>query len=246
MVGAPSEEDGMSTASEPVEGPAEGRGEGPVEGPGEAPDEVVDRLRAAIHEGEFVPNQRLVEADLSVRFAASRAAVRTALVQLAAEGLVERVQNRGARVRAVSLAEAIEISEVRMVVEGLCAAKAAERATDEDAALLRGVGADMQRAVEAGDVFGYSELNRRLHAAVRSIGGQSVAADVLERLRGQNVRHQFRLALLPGRASVSLPQHLEIVEAVCARDPARAEAAMRAHLASVIETLPQVGSSPGA
>jgi DNA-binding GntR family transcriptional regulator len=209
------------------------------------PGEVVDLVRRAIHEGEFVPNQRLVEADLSVQFGASRAAVRTALVQLAAEGLVERVQNRGARVRAVSLDEAIEISEVRMVVEGLCAAKAAQRAGDEDLAVLRQIAADMRAAVDRGDVFGYSDLNRRLHATVRAIGGQAVAGAVLERLRGQNVRHQFRLALLPGRASVSLPQHLEIIDAICARDPERAEAAMRAHLASVIETLPQVGRTPG-
>jgi DNA-binding GntR family transcriptional regulator len=180
-----------------------------------------------------------------VQFGASRAAVRTALVQLAAEGLVERVQNRGARVRAVSLDEAIEISEVRMVVEGLCAAKAAQRAGDEDLAVLRQIAADMRAAVDRGDVFGYSDLNRRLHATVRAIGGQAVAGAVLERLRGQNVRHQFRLALLPGRASVSLPQHLEIIDAICARDPERAEAAMRAHLASVIETLPQVGRTPG-
>ena len=74
-----------------------------------------------------MPNQRLVEADLSDQFEASRASVRAALAELTNEGLVERVQNRGARVRAVSLAEAVEITEVRMVVEGLCATKAAER-----------------------------------------------------------------------------------------------------------------------
>lgn len=206
--------------------------------------EVVDHIREAIHQGEFAPNQRLVEADLSVQFGASRAAVRTALVQLAVEGLVERVQNRGARVRAVSLDEAIEISEVRMVVEGLCAAKAARRASDDDLAVLRGIADEMRDAVGRGDLLGYSELNRRLHATIRAVGGQHVADGVLERLRGQNVRHQFRLAMLPGRAAVSLPQHLEIVDAVCAREPERAEAAMRAHLASVIETLPQVGPGP--
>ena len=90
---------------------------------------MVADIRDAIVHGDFAPNQRLVEADLSEQFGASRATVRSALVELANEGLVERVQNRGARVRAVSLAEAIEISEVRMVVEGLCAAKAAERIT---------------------------------------------------------------------------------------------------------------------
>ena len=52
---------------------------------------VVDAIRAAIADGEFVPNQRLVEADLSERFGASRASVRTALVELTSKGLVERV-----------------------------------------------------------------------------------------------------------------------------------------------------------
>src|SRR3954452_22837464 len=81
---------------------------------------VLDAIRDAIADGEFAPSQRLVEADLSERFGASRGSVRTALLQLTAEGLVERVQNRGARVRAISLIEAIEITEVRMALVGLC------------------------------------------------------------------------------------------------------------------------------
>lgn len=218
----------MSTATEPAGGP----------------DQVAEQLRRAIFDGQFMPNQRLVESDLSLQFGASRATIRAVLALLTGEGLVERVVNRGARVRAVSLDEAIEISEVRMVVEGLCAAKAAQRVTDEDVVTLTEIAADMKRAVASGDVLGYSELNRRLHAAVRTMSGQSVADGVLERLRGQNVRHQFRLALLPGRPTVSLPQHLAIIDAICDRDPLAAEAAMRAHLASVIETLPQVSTDP--
>jgi DNA-binding GntR family transcriptional regulator len=201
---------------------------------------VVDAIRAAIADGEFVPNQRLVEADLSERFGASRANVRTALVQLAGEGLVERVQNRGARVRAVSIAEAVEITEVRMALEGLCAAKAAERLTDADRERLRGIGDAMRAAVASGDLLGYSELNRRLHGLVLSLAGQTTAAAILERLRGQSVRHQFRLAMHPGRPAISLPQHLEIIEALCAGDADGAEAAMRRHLRSVIDTLPEV------
>ena len=163
------------------------------------------RIREAILSGEFVPTQRLVEADLSERFAAGRAAVRAALLELAGEGLVERTPNRGARVRAVSLAEAIEICEVRMVIEGLCAAKAAERITDAEGEELAGIGESMRAAVSTGDVFGYSRLNERLHRRVREISGQRTAGAVLERLRGQSVRHQFRLAMRPGRPSVSLP-----------------------------------------
>jgi DNA-binding GntR family transcriptional regulator len=201
---------------------------------------VVDAIRTAIADGEFVSNQRLVEADLSERFSVSRASVRTALVELTSEGLVERVQNRGARVRAVSLTEAIEITEVRMVLEGLCAAKAAERLTEADRDQLRAIGSAMQAAVATGNLLGYSELNKQLHALVRTLAGQTTAGAILERLRGQNVRHQFQLAMHPGRPSVSLPQHLEIIEAVCAGDPEAAEAAMRRHLRSVLDTLPEV------
>ena len=204
---------------------------------------VVAAIRDAIADGEFAPNQRLVEADLSERFGASRGSIRTALLELGAEGLVERVQNRGARVRAISLAEAIEITEVRMVLEGLCAAKAATRLTEDDRDRLRGIGTAMQEAVRSGDLLGYSELNRQLHALIRTLGGQSTAQTILERLRGQNVRHQFRLALHPGRAAVSLPQHLEIIEAMCAGEAEAAEAAVRRHLHSVIETLPEVSTT---
>jgi DNA-binding GntR family transcriptional regulator len=206
---------------------------------------VVDAIRDAIADGEFAANQRLIESDLSERFGASRGNVRTALVQLSSEGLVERMPNRGARVRAVSLAEAIEITEVRMALEGLCAAKATERLTGEDRERLRGIGAAMQDAVATGDLLGYSDLNRQLHALIRTLGGQATAQAILERLRGQNVRHQFRLAMLPGRAAVSLPQHLEMIDALCAGDPDAAEAAVRRHLQSVIDTLPTIKSASG-
>lgn len=198
---------------------------------------VVAEIREAIVRGDFVPNQRLVEADLSEQFAASRATIRSALAQLASEGLVERVQNRGARVRAVSVAEAVEICEVRMVLEGLCAAKAAERITRQGAAELTAIGEKMRAAVSTGDVLGYSRLNEELHRRVREISGQETARNVLERLRAQSVRHQFKLAMHPGRPIASLPEHVAIIDAICAHDPAAAEQAARAHLRSVIATL---------
>ncbi|HEV7626488.1 MAG TPA: GntR family transcriptional regulator [Streptomyces sp.] len=201
---------------------------------------LVEAIREAIIRGEFVPNQRLVEADLSTQFEASRASVRAALLELTNEGLVERIQHRGARVRAVSLDEAIEISEVRMVLEGLCAAKAAESVTGEEVIELQTIGKSMRKAVSGGDLLGYSALNQELHRRVREIGAQATASQLLERLRGQNVRHQFRLAMHPGRPSVSLPEHLAIIDGICNHDPEAAEAAARAHLRSVIQALREV------
>ena len=198
---------------------------------------VVRGIRQAIMAGDFVPGQRLVEAELTESFGASRSTVRAALSDLTHEGLLERIVNRGARVRVVSVAEALQITEVRTAVEGLCAAKAAEHVTDGEAAELRGIGTAMQAAVGQGDVVGYSQLNQRLHDLVIAISDQQVAAEVLSRLRARNVRHQFRLAFRSGRPQVSLPEHLAIIDAVAGRDPQAAEAAMRAHLRSVINAL---------
>jgi DNA-binding GntR family transcriptional regulator len=204
---------------------------------GAAQSRVRDALRGEILRGELTPGQRLVEADLAEAYRATRGSVRSALIDLAAEGLVERVQNRSARVRVVTLGEAIEITECRMVLEGLCAAKAAERVSPAEADELTGITVAMREAVDTGDVLAYSDLNERLHRRIRQISGQQTAAQTIERLRGQIVRHQFRLALRPGRPSVSVVEHTRIVAAITAGDAPAADRAMRAHLSSVIDAL---------
>jgi DNA-binding GntR family transcriptional regulator len=198
---------------------------------------VLASIRVAILEGRFAPRQRLIESDLCESYGASRFSVRTALHELAAQGLVEFQPNRGARVREVSLAEAIEITEVRKVLEGLEAARAAQRATKAEASELRQIGREMRSAVRRGELVHYSELNVRLHALIRQMGAHETAARLLMLLRDQTVRHQFSLSLMPGRPSVSLPQHEAIIDAIVARRPAEAEGAMHAHLQSVIEAL---------
>src|SRR6478752_5522739 len=115
--------------------------------------DLTQQIRAAILGGEFAPYQRLIEADLSERYDASRAAVRTALLNLTSEGLVERVPNRGARVRAISVDEAVEIVEVRIGLETLCARKAAENLSPADADELRALRADIESAIGSGDLM---------------------------------------------------------------------------------------------
>jgi DNA-binding GntR family transcriptional regulator len=124
-----------------------------------------------------------------------------------------------------------------MVLEGLCAAKAAQRVTDEQSGVLADLGEQMRGAVTGGDPMRYSALNRELHRLVREYAAQPVAAELLDRLNAQLVRHQFRLALRPGRPQVSLLEHQAIIEAIARRDPPAAEDAAHAHLASVIEAL---------
>jgi DNA-binding GntR family transcriptional regulator len=203
--------------------------------PQDAKPAVTSALRAAILAGEYAPNQRLVEIDLCERFGTSRFILRSALQELAARGLVEFQRNRGARVREVPLAEAIEITEVRIQLEGLVAARAAERVTESDATRLRTIVGDMRAAVDRLELIAYSELNARLHGAIRDIAAHETASRLLRQLRDQTVRYQFTLSLVPGRPAVSLPQHEAIVAAIAAREPEQAELAMRAHLRSVLD-----------
>jgi DNA-binding GntR family transcriptional regulator len=198
---------------------------------------VTVTLRREILEDVFPPGSRLVEADLCVRYAASRATVRAALAQLASEDLVDREANRGATVRRISVEEAIEITEARSALEGLIASRAARNATGEERAELSAIGAEMRIAVETADVVGYGQLNARLHEALRVAGKHHEANILVANLRNRAVHHQFRLAMVPGRPSESLVQHEAIIAAVIAGDETGAREAMVAHLVSVAEVL---------
>lgn len=198
---------------------------------------AIEALRGAITRGDLLPAQRLVEQELADSYGVTRGSIRAALIDLSAEGLIERVPNRGSRVRVVTIDEAVAITEVRMLLEGLLAAKAADVATDAQRQQLRDIGVRMQAAVEAGEATRYAQLNIELHSAVRDIGHQPVAAEVLGRLNGQLVRHRFRLSQRDGRPRQSLGEHLEIIEAIVAKDPERARRAVYAHLESVIDAL---------
>jgi DNA-binding GntR family transcriptional regulator len=195
------------------------------------------RLREAILRGELAPNQRLVEAEMSSAFHMPRAAVRTALVRLEHDGLVERARHRGARVRLVSEQEAVEILQARAALEGLAARQAALKITPAGAAELRGVLERQRAALAQQDLLGASDINAELHAKIVELSGHSTAQRLISTLNSQMVRFQFRTILIPGRPSRSLEEHLAIVEAVAAGDPDEAEGAMRRHLNNVAQAL---------
>jgi DNA-binding GntR family transcriptional regulator len=199
----------------------------------------LDKLRMAIYRGELAPGQRLVESELAEKYATSRGAVREALALLQNEGLIIRQRNRSAWVRPVTVEEAIEILEVRAVVEGLCAAKAAARATRDDHRELRTMADEMTDAVKRGDVLTDSRVSDQVHAKLREIAGQQTAAGIIDRLRYQGVRYQFHVSLLPGRLAEGAKEHLDIIDAVIAGDSRKAEQLTRDHFASVIRALHQ-------
>src|SRR3954465_15820796 len=88
------------------------------------------RLKDAIATGVYMPNQRLIEAEVTQALGVSRTTLRAALIRLHQEGLVVIEVNRGARVRAFGLDEAIQVLSVREVLEGLAATLAIEKASE--------------------------------------------------------------------------------------------------------------------
>ncbi|WP_116997475.1 GntR family transcriptional regulator [Desertimonas flava] len=198
---------------------------------------VSDALRNDILNGEFPPGERLIELQLAERYRVGRAAIRSAIVELSAEGLVAHETNRGATVRRISLAEAIEIAEARGALESLLARRAAERATDAEREELAGIVTEMRAAVAGNRQTAYSELNRVLHRRIREISRHETAAELVGILRNRGAHHQFRLATMPGRASDSLPQHAAIVDAIIRGDGDAAAEAMHGHLLSVQDVL---------
>lgn len=202
-------------------------------------DDVAVRLREFIASGRFMPNERLVEADLVTALQANRANIRIALAMLDQEGLVIRERNRGARVRLVSDAEAMEIADARRALEGVVARRAAARSSKADAGKLRQIITGMRQAYAASDFIQVSQLNGQLHAEIQRIADNKTVARLLETLKTQIVRQQYRAILLPGRAKASLQEHAAIVAAICAHDAAAAEAAMLRHMDGVIAALTQ-------
>ncbi len=207
--------------------------------PLDAPTDATARLREAITRGQLLPNERLIEADLAQRLGVNRANVRMALAALDQEGLVVREPNRGARVRAVSDTEALEIAETRLAIEGMVARQAALRAGAADHEALRAIEAAMRRAVETADYAGFSEHNAALHRAIQRIAGNATADRILTTLRSHLVRLQYRVILLPGRPDTSLTEHIAIIDAICTGDAEAAEVAMRRHLTSFTQLLKQ-------
>jgi DNA-binding GntR family transcriptional regulator len=209
---------------------------------------LVGALRQDLADGAYSPHERLVEADLVERYGAARAAVREALIQLASEGLVERAPHRGARVRGMSLAEAIETAEVRRALESIAVARAAERATPAERQAILALAHALADAARADDVGIYLRLNARFHRSIHAMARHSTAQAILAQFQHRPIDRFFPDPFRPVPPTASVEAHLRIAAAIEAGDPAQAEAAMHEHLTDLIDVLRRFerGSASGA
>lgn len=200
-------------------------------------EQVAEAIRTDLADGTFSPHERLVEADLVDRYGAPRAAVREALIQLAAEGLVEREPHRGARVRGMSLAEAIEMAQVRRALESITVRQAAVRATPEQRAAIVALADALCDAANAGDVGTYLKLNARFHRSIDAMAGNETAREILVQFGRRPIDRFFPEPFRPIPPTASVEAHKRIAAAIGTADPVEAEAAMYEHLSDLVNLL---------
>jgi DNA-binding GntR family transcriptional regulator len=200
-------------------------------------EQVLELLRADIVEQRLRPGDRLIERELIEQIGVSRTTVREVLRQLAAEGLVTTIPQKGAIVASPSRADAEDLYEVRATLEALAARRFAQRASDQQVAALRRSFNALERV--AGSRSGIHELLRAKNAFYDVLLEGSRNAPIHAILGGLRARiAMLRTTSLsvPGRPAQALDEIRAIVEAIEARDTERAAAAAAHHVDQAART----------
>lgn len=196
---------------------------------------VFERLRRMIIEGEYAPDERLIEEQLAERLGVSRTPIRQALTMLEAEGLVEIAPNKGAMVCSFSVEDVGDIYDLRAVLEGYAARRAALRIAGEELGRLSELAEEMEGL--AGRFSEHEEEIRRLVALNQEFHGTIVVASRNRRL-GRLLRGTVQIPLMfkaffwygPHERTISNHYHRQILNALEAGDADRAEIVMREHV----------------
>ena len=202
-------------------------------------DDVLSTLRAAILDRIYQPGEHLVETELARQFGTSRGPVRDAIKELAQEGLVIFHPHKGGVVATFSSQDIIEISELRILVEGHATRLASQKATAEDLALLQAKYEEMQSFADAGDLKRLVEKDIEFHREVCRLSGNSRLLKMWSSLASQ-----IRLFLVLTDQVYFTPQyivetHRPILEAMYRKDHLAAEREITQHLAEAADAIVQ-------
>ena len=197
---------------------------------------ILDRLRHLILDGEYRPEERLIEERLAARLGVSRTPVRQALTMLEAEGLVEMTANKGAMVPSFSAEEVWDVYDLRAVLEGHAARRAAGGIREDEVSRLRRLAGEME-GIRPESSSDREEDVRRLVACNQEFHGTIVRASRNARLE-KLVQRTVQVPLVfkaffwygPEDRAISNHYHRQIVRSLEARDAERAEIIMREHV----------------
>jgi len=193
---------------------------------------IAEQLKELIYAGEFKAGDRLNEAALAVRMGTSRGPIREAIRILTGTGLVTPVVNRGVFVRQVSIQEMLEIADLRALVFGFAAQRAAENVTAADRAKLEALLEEMETATEANDSGRYFESNVRFHAHILELAHHQRAHQLYDSFVKELHLYRRQNFNAPGNMKRSVAEHRRIYEAIARGNGAKSKQYAEEHIES--------------
>jgi DNA-binding GntR family transcriptional regulator len=181
---------------------------------------------------------RLDERQLAQDFGISRTPVREAMAQLEREGFVRSVPRRGVYVVRKTKKEVIELITAWAALEGM-AARLITQNTDADVTSLRDMFATFVDGELRAHLDEYSEVNIEFHQSIIRMSGNSVLIDLAENLFTHMRMIRRKTIVERDRVDRSIRDHMNIIEALEARDTTRAEALVRDHALGLAEHVAQ-------
>lgn len=195
-------------------------------------DEAYARLKSDIRANHLQPGELAPEPEIAARLGMSRTPVREALIRLEAEGLVELVPRRGARVLPIRAADMREIYEILSALEPEAAAGLAVRKPSvEDLAPLEQATVEMERALDADDLDTWAEADDRFHRALLTLHGNRRLAEMAGALYDQAHRARMVTLRLRERPKKSTEEHRDILECLHLGNAEAARNVFRMHRA---------------
>lgn len=196
-----------------------------------------DAIKEAILTFHFLPGENLVESVLASQLKTSKTPVRDALTQLVREGFIEKVPFKGYTVTQVSRQDMIDIFDVRSMLEGMAARRAAERMTPGEIREAEELVERHTQAMAGNNNELASQTNRQFHQLLIRSGGSERISQILENLDDHQQRYRLLSNISIGRLAKSAEEHMQIMQAIKNRDADAAEEAVRRHLLSVSKDL---------
>jgi DNA-binding GntR family transcriptional regulator len=196
-------------------------------------DLVFSAMREAILSGRLKPRERLMEVQLAEEMGVSRTPVREAIRKLELEGLVVMVPRKGAYVAGLTLKDVAEVFEIRSSLEGLAAALAAERITDEEVIILDKILDDISTAGEKGDIKTVIKKDMEFHQVLFSASRNDRLAQMINNLKEQIDRFRTQSFSNPIRTKSVLSEHEHILNAIKQGDVENSERLAKEHIYEV-------------
>lgn len=187
------------------------------------------RIRDAIITLALTPGTLVNEQQLSADLAMGAIPIREALKLLAHDELIVITPRHGLYVADISLPDLEHISEVRLTLEPLCAALAAERATIDDLAVLEAL-REEQAATAPGDGRRLLDVDHKFHQAIVNAAKNKYLSRILEHLFGLSQRLWFMALPQLDMLSSAVAEHLKMVESIKNKDADKARKIMYDHV----------------